>query len=147
MPEETVNVGRPTKLTPELQESIVLNLASGVYAVTACELAGIDESTFYKWRKCADAGEEPYFQFFQSVKKAEAQAEVRAATLVQKAMPNDWKACMTWLERKFPGRWGRKDKVEQKLTGDLNIWWAGIEQARAKENGDTDSNGDESDTS
>lgn len=104
--------GRPTKLTPELQAKICEYLATGCYVCTACDLCGIGERTYYDWMARAEAGEEPYSQFAQAIKDAEARAEARAVALVQKAMVDDWKAAMTWMERKFPDRWSRNERRE-----------------------------------
>ncbi|MFO7948118.1 MAG: hypothetical protein R6V19_15035 [Armatimonadota bacterium] len=104
--------GRKTKLTAKLQDEICGHLASGCYAVTACELAGISESTFYNWLERGRDGEDPFLEFLESVKKAEAQAEVKALTIIQNAMADDWKAAMTWLERKFPDRWARRKPLD-----------------------------------
>lgn len=50
-------------------------------------------------------------QFFESMKKANAEAEAYAVATVRKAMPNQWQAAMTWLERRYPGRWKRRDET------------------------------------
>ena len=105
-------VGRPTKLTPDLQAAVCRHLASGCYVCTACELVGISEKTLSNWKQRGADGEEPFVSFVQALKEAEAKAEERAVLLVQAAMPNDWKAAMTWLERKFPDRWSRNEKRE-----------------------------------
>lgn len=110
-------MGRKSKLTPELQEKILLFLKAGNYVNTACLACGIDETTFYnwiKWGKKRKAG--IYFKFFQSTKRAEAEAEARLVTLVNLAGPNNWQAAMTMLERKYPERWGRKDRTAVDVT-------------------------------
>ena len=107
--------GRPTKCTPELTEKICEYLASGCYVCTACDLCGIDQSTYHRWRERGENGEEPYCEFVKAIKDAEARAEARAVALVQKAMVDDWKAAMTWMERKFPDRWSRGERRE--ITG------------------------------
>lgn len=114
---EAKSPGRPTKLTPKLQREICKHLASGCYAVTACAVCGIGETTFYNWLERGAKGEEPYAEFVASVKEAEHLAEVRAVALVQKAMVDDWKAAMTWLERKFPDRWSRGERRELSHSG------------------------------
>ena len=48
-----------------------------------------------------------YRQFWQAVKAAEGEAEVRAVAIIQKKMPEDWRAAMSYLERQHPKRWGR----------------------------------------
>jgi len=101
--------GRPTKLTPEVQEKIVTAIRAGNYAQVAAVYAGIGERTFYRWMeqgKRAKAG--CYRQFWQAVKAAEGEAEVRAVAIIQKKMPDDWRAAMSYLERgqHGRGRWG-----------------------------------------
>jgi hypothetical protein len=106
---------RPTKCTPELTERICEYLASGCYVCTACQAVGISETTLGNWRARAAKGEEPYVTFVEATKEAEAKAELRALALVQKAMPENWAAAMTWMERKFPARWSRGERRE--VTG------------------------------
>jgi hypothetical protein len=106
---------RPTKCTPELTEKICEYLASGCYVCTACQAVGISETTLGNWRARAAEGEEPYVTFVAATKEAEAKAELRALALVQKAMPENWAAAMTWMERKFPARWSRGERRE--ITG------------------------------
>ena len=71
-------MARKSKLTPWRHRRIIGYIKNGVPNVHACQLVGIDESTFYKWLKRAVPTEENpqpearYIQFFQSVKKAEA---------------------------------------------------------------------------
>lgn len=108
---------RPTKCTPELTEKICEYLASGCYACTACQLVGIGTTTLQEWQVKGAAGEEPYASFTAAIKEAEAKAEARAVALVQKAMVDDWKAAMTWMERKFPDRWSRGERREHTGPG------------------------------
>jgi len=82
---------------------------------TACQAVGISETTLGNWRARAAEGEEPYVTFVEATKEAEAKAELRALALVQKAMPENWAAAMTWMERKFPARWSRGERRE--VTG------------------------------
>ncbi len=42
----------------------------------------------------------PVRHFWQAVKAAEGEAEVRAVAIIQKQMPGDWRAAMSYLERK-----------------------------------------------
>lgn len=116
MEKEHKKIGRPTKLTQELQEKICDYIAKGNYAVTACNAVGISESTFYNWLERAEEeernGEGIYLEFMESIKRAEAIAE---AEMVQKFAteankPGNWLALATFLERRHPKRWGRKDR-------------------------------------
>ena len=114
-------IGRRTKLTPELQTTIIEGLRLGNYAIVAAQFAGISESCYYKWiRRGEDdmaAGDDTKFaQFVQSIKHAEAEAETRAVAQVMQAGQDSWQASMTYLERKFPGRWSRGERVEHSGT-------------------------------
>jgi hypothetical protein len=62
-------------------------------------------------------------QFWQSVKEAENEAEVRAVAIIQKQMPDNWRAALSFLERKFPKRWGRRMDV---TSGDQPVRPTGV---------------------
>jgi hypothetical protein len=109
--------GRPTKLNPERQAEIVSAIKAGNYAEIAAAYAGISRGTYFLWMKKgkedARSGKETiYSDFFDAVKKAESDAEVRAVAIIQRAMPENWQAAMTYLERKFPARWSRGERLE-----------------------------------
>src|SRR2546425_12106758 len=107
-------MGRPTKLTKEIQEHIVAAIRSGNYADAAADSAGIHKATYYRWleRGESDAkADRPFRDFRDAIKKAEGEAEVHAVALIRQAMPDNWQAAMTWLERRYPDRWRRRDSV------------------------------------
>jgi transposase len=109
--------GRRTKLTPEVHEKIVSAIRAGNYARVAAEYAGVGERTFYRWlQRGQEAQRGIYRQFWQAVKKAEREAEVRAVAIIQKHMEDNWQAAMTYLERKYPDRWGRRDRLRVDLN-------------------------------
>ena len=80
-------------------------VVGGLYVKTACELAGIGRSTFYDWKKRGKAGEKPYADFFERISTAEAKAEARLSTHVEKAAASEWRAAAWKLERRFPERY------------------------------------------
>lgn len=122
-------------------DAIVRAITLGAPREVAAQAAGVDPTTFYRWVAMgaefidlddnAVAGLEPkqlrLRQFCQDVKRADAQAVVFAVELVAEAMPKDWKAAMTWLERRYPGQWGRRlevktDPVDRKpATADADL--------------------------
>jgi transposase len=115
-------VGRRTKLTPELADEIAQTIESGNYAETAASASGIHKATFYRWlERGENASSGLYKDFHDAVRRAEALAEARAIRVVQDAMPKDWKAAMTYLERKFPERWGRRERHEHSGPGGTPI--------------------------
>jgi len=102
-----------SKLTPARHKAIVDALAMGCWFKTACRAAGVDPATGWRWRKTGeDTGRQPYRDFCDAVKKAEAQAEVVAVAMVRSAFPKNWAAAMTFLERRFPDRWRRRATTE-----------------------------------
>jgi len=113
--------GRPTKLTDRLADEIVDHIQHGAYAEIAARACGIDESTFYRWLETGEADQEhgrdtPHASFRKGVKRAEADAEVCAIRYVF-ACGDSWQARMTYLERKFPKRWGRRERHEVEHSG------------------------------
>ena len=49
---------------------------------------------------------------------ASARAEAYAVTIIRKHMPDQWTAAMTYLERRFPDRWKRRDSREITQVGE-----------------------------
>lgn len=107
-------MARPTKLTPEIQRTIVAALQRGNYAETAAALAGISKDTFYAWlRRGARTKAGIYAQFSDAVKRAMAHGEARDLQVVDSAAQGGaWQAAAWKLERKFPQRWGRRVIVD-----------------------------------
>jgi hypothetical protein len=63
-------------------------------------------------------GKKEYREFRESIKRAEAQAEVvSVARIRQAANEGTWQAAAWYLERKHGDRWGRNDKVRQEISG------------------------------
>lgn len=106
-------VGRPTKLTTEIQERIVELLKAGNYVETACAVVGIGRTTFYDWLKKAEKSTRAnrYTRFRDAVRQAEAWAEARFVSIISKSAEKNWTAGAWWLERKYPERWSRDRKV------------------------------------
>jgi hypothetical protein len=44
--------------------------------------------------------------------KAAAVSEAYAVTMIRQQMPQQWTAAMTFLERRFPSRWKRKEQLD-----------------------------------
>ncbi|MEM1182106.1 MAG: hypothetical protein AAGM22_27405 [Acidobacteriota bacterium] len=112
MPGTKPQGGRPSKLTPEVQDRIITAIRAGNYSRVAAEYAGISERTFYGWlRRGKKAKSGLYREFWCAVQRAEREAEVRAVAMIQKSMDGNWRAALAFLERKYPSRWGRKDRL------------------------------------
>jgi transposase len=104
--------GRPTLNTPETRNAILNSLAIGNTVEDSCRAAGVGYSTMRAW---AVADQE----FQEQIEKAQAQARQRmVGIVVSAAAAGNWQAAMTFLERRDPEHWGRKDRVS--LSVDLN---------------------------
>lgn len=110
--------GRKTKLNQKLINDAARLLKGGNYIDTVCEFLGIGTSTWFRWMR---EGEESKSglkrQFWEAVKKAEAEAEIRLVTDLQKIASEDqkWQAIAWMLERKYPDKWGRKDRLQAEI--------------------------------
>ena len=105
-------MGRRTKLTPEVQDRILQAVRAGLRYREAALAAGIDERTFYNWkRRGEEAKSGIYFQFFQSLKEAEARGELALLARIQAASQETWQAAAWILERRHRERWGRNNEA------------------------------------
>ena len=124
-------IGRPTKLTPHVQEEFVKALLAGCYIETAAAFVGIHKDSYHEWLhrgatekarvnggengKKVRLREKPYVDFSDAISHALAESEVRDVALLTKAGLNDWRAIVAKLERRYPERWGLKGRLE--VTG------------------------------
>jgi len=143
--------GRKTKLTPEMQERIYTFIRAGNYIITACQACGIGQKTYENWmNRGAKESEGIYHDFYEAIKKAEAEAELESINRIRKAAAGGspikrtittrvaedgstittttevlsepiWQADAWLRERKNPDRWGRKDRMEHKLKGEGDL--------------------------
>lgn len=130
--------GRPTKLTPAIQETICTAIRMGLRYQEACTIAHITDVTYRRWKDVGEAAKTGKFRdFYLATKEAEAEGEQKLLSIVQevaekgteeatvvthrdangvvtstvttqKRSPRDWRAAMTILERRYPERYGRK---------------------------------------
>ena len=109
--------GRPTKLTPQVQARIVQAIVGGNDITVAAAYAGIHKAQFYRWLEKGEQQQQGIYRAFRdAIQKAQADAEARNVALIAKAAQDGtWTAAAWWLERKYPERWGRKDRHE--VTG------------------------------
>lgn len=109
-------IGRPTKLTPDIQEKILTVIKLGAYRSAACDFAGITAETLRNWiRRGENEGVGPYWEFATAVKQAEASACLKALGTIRNAMEQEWQAAAWFLERKRPKEWAKRERHE--LTG------------------------------
>jgi hypothetical protein len=90
--------------------NLVKCLVEGAYLDTACRLSDLSYSGVRAWLKSYDEGD-PRHQYVGSlIRAAEGIAEHEAVILVRTAGHDArfWAAPATWLERKFPAKYGRR---------------------------------------
>lgn len=107
--------GRKTKLTPELIKEIASYVRDGSFYKDAAMLAGIDNSSFHKYRNLGeqdlkDGKETIYTEFINTLRRAEAEAKAEAIRYIQRS--DDWKARAWYLERKYSDEYSLKQKIE-----------------------------------
>ncbi len=142
--------GQPTKLTPAVQQILVDSIGIGAHYETACKLAGITFQTLRNWMLRGEkAGKGLYFDFFESLTRAQAKCEVdmleqwqrfmrdevgivEETTLNKQGEPvkttskekilryGDYRAIRDFLERRHRDRWGR-DKLDIPDGGSAEI--------------------------
>lgn len=110
-------LGRPPKLTPEVQQEIVRLVAEGNYLKVACEAAGVTFQLIYHYRKKWEAGDPSVThldQFFESLKRAVALAEAASVRDIRSGREG-WQGQAWFLERRHPKRWAKRpaDKTPQ----------------------------------
>lgn len=109
--------GRKPKLTKELIAEAEKWIKAGNYTTTVCQYLGIHQSTWYKWMQQGEKAKSGLKrEFFDRIKKAESHSEMRNVQLIQQAGNETWQAAAWYLERKFPDKWGKKDKVDANLN-------------------------------
>lgn len=111
-------MGRHTKLTPELQESICDAIKQGLYIYRACELNDISRDTYFEWLKRAEDKNHPenklYADFSDAIKRAEAvDIQERLKTARELALKaNQWPEAWRYLESRYPAEYGKKVAVQ-----------------------------------
>jgi len=111
MGESKGSKGQPTKLTAETSELILDCMRAGNYLETAAGLAGCTASCIREWlRRGRREGSGIYFDFFAAYKKATALAEAQALETIRFAP--EWQATAWRLERRYPDRWGRRERPQ-----------------------------------
>ena len=102
---------------PGLKVTIVELLRDGHHTSTVCNYAGIDYTTFTGWlRKGKEGKDKAYYDFYNEVRMAEAEAEVNRLKNIKDHSKIDWKASAWIMERKWPERWAKRDHSRHDVT-------------------------------
>ncbi len=95
----------------------------GAYQKEAAMYAGVSENTLCRWLRTGRADiangdeETECATFVTEFEAAEANAVIRALTVIHRAAAEgDWKAAVSWLSRRHPGRWGEHGRMDVTVT-------------------------------
>lgn len=122
------SVGRPKKLTPEIEQVIVETILEGNTRGCAAARAGISYATFCTWMKRGEAAEDKpnptdedkeYFRFYDLCLRAEAEAHAQSVKNVVGQGRKNFQAAAWWLERRFNKDWVKKEQVEVEHSGEV----------------------------
>lgn len=127
LPAKRRRAGHPLKLDDKLHNKIIQYISEGHYFEQAAAMAGITRQTYYNWIRRGENLQEEYEEtgkvgneeeerlrhFFLEAQKAIATAEDVWIRHIKDA--RHWTAKAWLLERRFPDRWGLKERTE--ITG------------------------------
>lgn len=118
-------MGRPTKLNEQTQAVLVDAIRKGNYIDNAAAMAGITESSYYLWIERGEADIEAgktttYSEFSEAIKRAKAEGEqIDLDHIADAAGKGNWQAAAWRLERRFPTKWGKQDKLQLEHSGKI----------------------------
>lgn len=122
---------RNPKISKELIDEFLTYKENGISDKDACDLVGINPSTFYEWVKEAETGENahnpgepvPYLELktdlANGLKRARAAFKAFHIQNITKASRKEWTASAWILERMYPKEFGRIDR-QVALVGDAD---------------------------
>jgi transposase len=134
-PQETRGRPRKLRMQPELTEELCGYLEKGLFLREACALAGVHNESVYSWMRKGvnDQNKElntPEADFAGAVKRAMAKAEENALEGIRTAgqYPQFWAANAWYLERKFPEKYGKRDRVALEHSGHMAMGVANLDK-------------------
>ena len=106
---------RPEIITQDLIKEICNYIAAGFSYSASAKLAGIAESTFFRWRAMGqlEGAEDIYKIFYIEVEEASAFSEAEALQLVRSSAikERNWRAAAWFLERRFPEKYQKRSSA------------------------------------
>lgn len=127
---------RASKLNDETWDTIVNFIQLGSWDYVAAEAAGVDYTTFWRWMKRGEDGEQPFHDFYRAVVQARAIARLRYEVEVGKRNPLAWLRYGPGKEQ--PGRPGWTEATKVEVSGpdggaiDISVMDISIKKAAQK---------------
>lgn len=101
-----------SKLTPDNHKRVIDAVRKGATFRDAAKSIGVHESTLETWkRRGREETEGKYYDLVQDIATAEAECKIEVIGGIVEAAKKDWKAGMTFLERKYPNEFARTERV------------------------------------
>lgn len=126
--------GRPRLLTESLISEMCGYIREGNYIETAANMVGVSKASVFAWmkeghaaRRATERGDEPdpkhalSLLFLDSIKRAEAEAEVENMKALRLMAGEAWQSIAWRLERRHPDRWGRRQAIEHSSPDDKPV--------------------------
>jgi hypothetical protein len=110
--------GRPSKINDTICEAILKEVKDGVPEGTAAQLAGIDKSTLWHWKKKAKDSKRKnrFTEFFNRLQAAKAYANKKHIRAIMDS--KDWKARKYLLSLNDP-TFNDTEKIQLEHTGNI----------------------------
>jgi len=111
----------PVIVDPVVREAIVEKIRQGNYIRTAAAYAGISYNALMgALAKGRDGKDLLYYNFWNEVQQAEAEAEVNRLEQVSEHAKEDWRAGMEILARRWPERWAKREHHRHEVSGSVD---------------------------
>jgi hypothetical protein len=115
-------MGRPTKLTPEVQSILVFALSEGATIEHACDYAGIHPATFHRWVQRGEEDEPEFREFSEATTRARGRGIVTDLSTISTAVQaGDWRAAAWRLQHRYPEAYGAKLKISGDADHPLHV--------------------------
>ncbi len=127
-------IGRPLSLNEAIIREMCSYIEEGNYIETAAHMVGVSKASVFSWlkqghaaRKALDSGESiddkqaMCLAFLDSIKRAEAKAEVENMRALRAMAGEAWQSIAWRLERRHPDRWGRRVALEHTSPEDKPV--------------------------
>ena len=111
--------GRPTLCNARVTKVVAEGLSKGLGVRASVARASIDKKTHYNWLERGRAGEDPFVYYFHSCEKAHSDFVKSKLTQIDTAADENWQAAAWRLERADPEEFGRREKTDIHLSGDV----------------------------
>ena len=108
--DKTAAMARPTKLTPERADDLVVLLAARVPVAVAARSVNVSRRTLDRWLRQPALRARVEQARAAGPQATDALSEARAVVLILRAAQSDWRASAWWLERRHPERWGAGER-------------------------------------